>query len=126
MGSDVVPRHKYRKARIVTQTSKFQPILAGLVESPASARMAQTGTPPPIRIARPGFRGPCKYEKIPKSGNRTQTGAQSSWLVFPGSASYPSFALLLRQRGVVKVGSKIVRERELPTANLPGSMKEGC
>src|SRR5215475_4755074 len=74
MGSDVVPRHKYRKARIVTQTSKFQPILAGLVESPASARMAQTGTPPPIRIAGTGFRGTWEYEKIPKSGNRTQIG----------------------------------------------------
>jgi len=85
-----------RKAWIVIQTSKFQPILAGFVESPASARIAQTGTPPPIRIAGTGFRGPGNMRKSQSPAIERKSSARSSLAVFPGSASSRSFALLLR------------------------------
>ena len=76
-------RAQLRQGADRDQTSNSDPVLAGLIESPASAyrgpgdpylheRMAQTGTPPPIRIAGTGFRGPGKMRKSQCPAYRTQ------------------------------------------------------
>jgi len=124
MRSDV-SRHKCRKARIVTQTSRFQPILASFIECPAAAYRgpgAQTGTPPPTRIAGTGFRGPGNMRKSQCPADRTQVGRPE----FPASVSRIGFLSQLRTfdyvNAVEKVDSEIAREQELPTADIPGSM----
>ena len=88
-------------------------------------RMAQTGTPPPIRIARAGFRGPGNMGKSQCPAYRTQIRrpeflARSFQDRLPIAASRFCYV-----NAVEKVGSEIVRG--LPTADIPGSiMKEGC
>jgi hypothetical protein len=130
--SDVVPRHKCRKARIAIQRWDEISTHSGKLQlNPRRrlivTRMAQTGTPPPIRIAGTGFRGPGNMRKSQSPAYRTQIGrpeflARCFQDRLPIAASRFCYV-----SAVEKVGSEIVRERELPTADIPGSMmKEGC
>src|SRR5262249_33650944 len=85
-------------------------------------RMAQTGTPPPTRIAGTGFRGPGNMRKSQCPADRTQVGRPE----FLASVSRIGFLSQLRTfdyvNAVEKVDSEIAREQELPTADIPGSM----
>ena len=107
----------------------FQPVLAGFIEIPRRhivdraihilhERMTQTGTPPPIRIAGTGFRGPGSARKSQSPAYRTQIGRPEflvrcfqDWLPIAAASRFGR-----------ESRTEIVRERELPTADIPGSM----
>ena len=89
--SDVVSKHKCRKARVVTRPRNSNPFWqassnphVGISWTGRSItlheRMTQIGTPPPIRTAGTGFRGPGNMRKSQCPEDRTQMGARSSWL----------------------------------------------
>ena len=131
--SDVVSKHKCRKARVVTRPRNSNPFWqassnphVGISWTGRSItlheRMTQIGTPPPIRTAGTGFRGPGNMRKSQCPADRTQVGRPE----FPASVSRIGFLSQLRTfdyvNAVEKVDSEIAREQELPTADIPGSM----